>query len=323
MAESNHRDALAGSAPFFTPFTIGTGTLVNGIAVLSVPATGANSIASLATAAHDGDGADVYELEAFYSGDSNYALGHSTAITPHGGPVAAGAGQLAVRDTGVGFYNALGVAFAPIVSTAASHSGVTVVGRIRPADENNQGPPTAPNVTEFPSTGGVGGRYKIFLDGKQFTTSKGAPSTPQIASESGTFEIIKTGVVTQGQHVIVMDYLGDGLDGYLPAGSVTVTFTEAAVGAANNGLDSTKGSVVFSTAPTSSTQSTASSSPTSSQTKPSNTNGLSVLEVDQLFSSTSATQHTPRTLAGAMSHRHSGDDWLCRTELTPSGKEVA
>lgn len=68
--------------------------------------------------------------------------------------------------------------------------------------------------------------------------------------------------------------------------------------------------VVFSTAPQSSTQSTASSSTTSSQTKPSNTNGLSVLGVDQLFSSTSGTQHTRRTLAGALGHGHSDDDWL-------------
>jgi ELWxxDGT repeat protein len=96
----------------------------------------------------------------------------------------------------------------------------------------------------------------------------------------------------------------------MPAGSVTVTFTEPASGAANNSLTSTKGSVVFSTVPTSITQSTASSSTTSSQTKPSNTNGLSVLEVDQLFSSTSATPRTPRTLAGALSHPRSGDDWL-------------
>ena len=81
VAESNHRDAVAGSAPSFVPFTIGTATLSGtGLAVLSVPATGAGSIATLAAAHNDGDGADIYELEAFYSGDANYAKGNSTAI---------------------------------------------------------------------------------------------------------------------------------------------------------------------------------------------------------------------------------------------------
>jgi hypothetical protein len=315
VAESNNRDAVAGSGPFFTPFTIGTGTLVNGIAVLSVPATGANSIVSLDQAANDGDGADIYELEAFYSGDASYAAGNSTAITPHGGPVAAGAGELAVSDTGVGFYNSLDVLFPPIVNTSASGHGVTVAGRIRPADEANQGPPAAGNLTNEPSTGGVGGHFKIYLDGKQFTTKAnftGNPSTPQIISESGTFQVIKTGIVTPGQHVIVMDYLGDGLDGFLPPGSITITFTEASIGAAkNNSLASTKGSVVFSTAPKSTAGSTTSSSSTSSETKPSSSNGLSILGVDQLFSSTSGTtHHTPRTLAGALGNAPSGDDWL-------------
>ena len=85
MAESNHRDAVAGSAPSFVPFTIGTATLSGtGLAVLSVPATGAGSIATLAAAHNDGDGADIYELEAFYSGDANYGKGNSTAIAAHG-----------------------------------------------------------------------------------------------------------------------------------------------------------------------------------------------------------------------------------------------
>jgi ELWxxDGT repeat protein len=315
VAESNNRDAVAATGPFFTPFTIGTATLANGIAVLAVPATGAGSMGSLASVAHDGDGADVFELDAFYRGDASYTHGNSTAITPHGGPVAAGDGELAVRDTAVGFYNAFGVVFSPIVSTDGAHGGVTVIGRIRDGAENGLGPPTGTNFTNTPQTGGVGGHFKIFLDGKQFTTSKGAPSTPQIASESGAFDVAKSGIVTPGQHVIVMEYMGDGTDGYLPPGATTVTFTEASIGAsiggANNSLASTKGSVVFSTAPKSSTNSMASSSTTSSQAKPSNTNGLSALGVDQLFSSTSGTtQSTPRTLAGALSHMNSGDDWL-------------
>jgi Bacterial Ig-like domain (group 3) len=313
VVETNNRDAVAGSTPHVTPFTIGTATLAGGIAVLSVPATGAGSIASEATAAGDGDGADVYELEAFYSGDTNYAHAHSTAIS-NTGPVAAGAGQLAIRDTvGAGFLETSPVVFPPIVSTDGAHGGITVIGRVRDGAENGKsvvGAPGSP-ATITPQTGGVGGHLKIFLDGTQFATSKGAPSTVLVNSESGHFQVTKSGIVTAGQHVLVVDYLGDGLDGYLPAGSITITFTESAVGAANNSLASTKGSVVFSTAPKSSTESTASSSTTSSQTKPSNTNGLSVLGVDQLFSSTSGTtQNTPRTLAGALSHGHSGDDWL-------------
>jgi hypothetical protein len=169
-----------------------------------------------------------------------------------------------------------------------------------------QGPPTGTNFTNAPPTGGVGGHYKIFMDGTQFKTKSGAPSTPQITSNSGTFSTVKTGIVTAGQHVIVMDYLGDGLDGYLPPGSITITFTEAVAGK-SNALSSPNGSVAFSTAPKSTNGSGATS--TSSTTKSGSSGGLSSHGVDDYFASTT-THQTPRTLAGALAKAHSGDDWL-------------
>ena len=68
---------------------------------------------------------------------------------------------------------------------------------------------------------------------------RSARASRTINSESGTFNVVKTGILTGGQHVLVMEYLGNGLDGYLPVGSITVTFTEAAIGAKNNSLAST------------------------------------------------------------------------------------
>jgi len=183
---------------------------------------------------------------------------------------------------------------------------VTVVGRIRPSVENG-GAPTPPNFSITPATGGVGGHYKIFLDGVQFKTASGKPSTPQIASNSGTFQIIKTGIVSTGQHTIVMQYLGDGLDGYLQPGVTTVVFTEALV-AGNNALASPKGSVAFSTAPKS-TNGTGAGSTSSTTTSSSSNGGLSNHGVDDYFASTT-THQTPRTLAGALAKAHSGDDWL-------------
>jgi len=304
VAESNNRDAVAGSGVFFTPFTLGTATLAGGVASLAVPATGPNSLATLSAA--NGQSADVYELEAFYSGDANYSTGHSTTVAPHGGPVA---NELAIADTGVGFFKAVPLAFG-IVSTSAPHNGVTVLGRIRDSAENGQGPPAAGNNSNLPATGGVGGHYKVFIDGVQFKTAAtpGAkPSTPQIASESGTFSKIKTGVATAGQHTLVMQYLGDGLDGFLQPGSTTIVFTEASV-AGSNSLASPKGSVAFSTAPKSTSGSGATST-SGTTTKSSSSGGLSSHGVDDYFSSTT-THQTPRTLAGALAKVHSGDDWM-------------
>ena len=132
-----------------------------------------------------------------------------------------------------------------------------MAGRLVAGAENGQGPPTGSNFTNTPQTGGVAGHLKIFLDGQQFTTSKGAPSTVFISSNSGSFSVTRAGL-TDTQHVLVVEYMGDGVDGYLPAGSTTITFTEksigASIGGANSSLASTKGSVVFSTAPKSSTE---------------------------------------------------------------------
>jgi hypothetical protein len=161
----------------------------------------------------------------------------------------------------------------------------------------------------LPAAGGVGGHYKIFVDGVQFKTAAtpGAkPSTPQIASESGTFSKVKTGVATAGQHTLVMQYLGDGLDGFLQPGSTTVVFTEASV-AGSNALASPKRSVAFSTAPKSTTSTTPTS--TSSTMTSGSSGGLSNHGVDDYFASTT-THQTPRTLAGALAKAHSGDDWL-------------
>jgi hypothetical protein len=145
------------------------------------------------------------------------------------------------------------------------------------------------------------------LDGVQFKTKGGQPSTGQITSNSGTFVVLKTGLLTTGQHVIVMDYLGDGLDGYLPPGSVTVTYTFF-LAAGSDALSSPKGSVAFSTAPKS-TNGTGAASP-SSTTKSGSSGGLSNHGVDDYFASTTTHNQTPRTLAGALAKAHSGDDWL-------------
>jgi hypothetical protein len=49
-----------------------------------------------------------------------------------------------------------------------------------------------------------------------------------------------------------------------------------------------------------------------SVTPPGSAPGISQIALDQWFSSTTgnAQQHTPRRLAGALSHPQSGDDWL-------------
>jgi len=283
VVESNHRDAVAPSGPVITPFTLGTATLAGGIASLAMPS-------GLPLA-------DAYELESFYGGDANYLAGHSASVAPGGGPVAF---ELAIKDTGVAFRG-----FPLVRPNGFGAHTIEVLGKVRPAAEIGQPPPTGSNLTSSPAMGGVSGHIKMFLDGVQ-TTTGGAPSTPQILSNSGSFAL-GTGPVSPGQHVIVLQYMGDGLDGFLPAGSTTITYTQPLL-AGNNAISSPKGSVAFSTAPKSTNGTTAGS--TSSDTKSSASNsGLSVLGVDQLFASTT-THQTPRTLAGALAKAHSGEDWL-------------
>jgi hypothetical protein len=297
VAESNNRDAVAGSAPFFTPFTLGTATLAGGIATLAMPATGAGSLSAEAIAAGNKSPADVFELEAFYSGDANYSTGHTLTIAPHGGPTSPGNGELAIRDTGITFFNQNGNASGNVVTAVVGTSGLRVRGRLRPSADLGQ-----PTVSS--ATGGVQGHLKVFVDGTQFKTASGANSTAFINSESGTFALLKTGIAPPGQHTVVVQYMGDGLDGFLPPGSTTIVYTETLV-AGNNALASPKGSVAFSTAPKSTSGTT--TTPTSSTT--SSSGGLSNHGVDNFFASTT-TQQTPRTLAGALAKAHSGDDWL-------------
>jgi hypothetical protein len=179
VVESNHRDAVAPSGPIITPFTLGTATLAGGIASLAMPS-------GLPLA-------DVYELESFYGGDTNYLAGHSASVTPGGGPVAF---ELAIKDTGIAFRGF------PLVRPNGFGAGtIEVLGKVRPSAEIGQPPPTAGNLTSSPATGGVGGHIKMFLDGVQ-TTTAGHPSTPQITSNSGSFALGTA--ATPGQHVIVL-----------------------------------------------------------------------------------------------------------------------
>ncbi len=270
VAESNFRDATAASGPFFTPFTLGTATLSSGIATLAMPGTGAASIGAEAAAAGDGNGADVYELEAFYQGDGvNYSAGHSASVTPSAGPRVF---ELSVEDTGVAFFN-VKLASNPTAAYGAKAAGtIAISGRIRPSSEIGQLPPTtAPTNTFTPATGGCGGHIKAFIDGVQtevgpvfgggvFTT---LPTTLTIGSTSGKFAFVPP--AASGAHTVVLQYFGDGLDDYLPTGSTTMTFTQPLVAAGSNALASPKGSVVFGTAPKSGTGTIGSS--TSSDTK--------------------------------------------------------
>jgi hypothetical protein len=127
-----------------------------------------------------------------------------------------------------------------------------------------------------------------------------------------------------GTHTVVLTYNGDvgkfrtsfagipaedpAIDGWLPANSITFTYTRASVAAAALPSQPT-GSVAFSTAPQI-TNATPTGSTTSSTTK--STNTLSPSGVDGFFASTTTTNSTstPRTLAGALAKVHSGDDWL-------------
>ena len=311
VAESNFRDAARASAPFFTPFTLGTATLSSGIATLAMPGTGAGSIGAEAAAAGDGNGADIYELEAFYGGDGNYTAATSTPVNPGAGPRVF---ELSVEDTGVAFYNVKLISN-PTASYGAKAAGtIQISGKIRPSSEIGAPPPTAPNITLTPATGGYGGHIKAFIDGHQaevgpvfgggvFTT---LPTTLTIGSVSGSFAFVPP--AASGAHTVVLQYFGDGLDDYLPTGSTTMTFTQPLVAAGSNALASPKGSVVFGTAPKSSTGTIGSS--TSSDTKSTGSNGLSVLSVDELFSSTTTHNNTPRTLAGALGKANLGEDWL-------------
>jgi hypothetical protein len=304
VAESNFRDATTGSTPSFTPFTLGTATLAGGIATLAMPASGPTSLGAEAIAAGNASPADVFELEAFYNGDPNYTAGHSTTIAAHGGPRAAGAGELAIRDTGVAFQNAFGLGSGNVVTTISSKNGLQVIGKVRPSVEIGTPPPTTVTVTS--ATGGFAGHLKVFLDGTQFKTASGGNSTLQINSTSGTFNLTRLGVAPPGMHTVVIQYMGDNVDGFLPAGNTTIIFNQP-LAASHNALASPKGSVAFSTAPKSTNGTVANS--TSSATQSSSTGGLSNHGVDDYFASTT-THQTPRTLAGALAKAHSGDDWL-------------
>jgi hypothetical protein len=302
VAESNARDALAPSPPAFVPFTVGTATLAGGIATLAVPATGPSSIGALAVAAGNGSPADIFELEAFYSGDANYTTGHSSGVTGGGGPQAAGAGELAIKDTGITFFNFNGNASGNVVTPVAGGSGVRVRGKLRPSADLGQ-PSISSATGGFP--GGTG-HLKLFIDGKQFQTASLGNSTFAGNSTSGTFSLLKTGTAfAAGQHTIVIQYMGDGLDGFLPPGSTTIVYTETLV-AGNNALTAPKGSVAFSTAP----KSTSGTTTTSTSSTTGSSGGLSNHGVDSFFASSTTTNQTPRTLAGALAKVHSTDDWL-------------
>jgi hypothetical protein len=274
--------------------------LAGGIATLAMPATGAGSIGALAIAAGDKSPADIFELEAFYSGDANYSTGHSSAVAGGGGPQAPGAGELAIKDTGITFFNFSNNASGNVVTPVAGASGLRVRGKLRPSADLGQ-PSISSATGGFP--GGTG-HIKVFLDGTQFKTASGANSTLAGNSTSGTFSFLKTGIAPPGQHTVVVQYMGDGLDGFLPPGSTTIVYTETLV-AGNNALAAPKGSVAFSTAPKSTSGTTSNS--TSSTTGSSG--GLSNHGVDSFFASTT-THQTPRTLAGALAKVHSGEDWL-------------
>jgi hypothetical protein len=235
--------------------------------------------------------ADVFQLEAFYSGDPNYTAGHSTTVPtpPARGTLPGGDSQLSVRDTGMTFFNFFHNASGNVVTPLGSAQGVVLRGKRRPSADLG-----AAHISS--ATGGNPGHFKFFIDGKQFKTASGANSTPTFNSVSGTFSLTKTGIAPTGMHTIVIQYLGDGVDGFLPPGSTTIVFTAPLV-AGHNALVAPKGSVAFSTAPKSPSSTTDSSG------------GLSDHGVDNFFASTT-TQHTPRTLAGALSKVHSGDDWL-------------
>src|SRR5262249_13774725 len=155
-----------------------------GIATLSVPATGPTSLSALALAAGDQSPAHIFEVEAFYSGDANYTAGPSSAVTWGGGPQAAGAGEPALQDVGVTFFNfnnqnASGNGVTPL----GSASGVVVRGKVRPSAD-------AALASISSGTGGFPGgtgHLKVFIDGQQFKTAGGNKSTLAGNSTSGTF----------------------------------------------------------------------------------------------------------------------------------------
>jgi hypothetical protein len=266
------------------PFTLGTATLSGGVASLAVPFTATP---------------DIYEIEAFYNGDTNNNASHSQTVNP--GPASGPRGfEEVVQDTG------------SFLRQVSLPSGVgaseTFVYQVRPSAQSG-----FPGLTA--ETGGFGGTVTLNVDGTDIVTAKVLSLTGQVSLTDANMSI--------ATHSVTITYNGDagnptvlssvgypaypgGTLGWLPGTSVNFSFsrTSAAASVAPSTSNSTAD---LGTAPQS--HASATSVQESTTSSKSTTAPLAASHVDGYFATTT-TSSTTRTLAGALAKVHSNDDWL-------------
>jgi hypothetical protein len=267
------------------PFTLGTTTLSGGVATLATPFTATP---------------DIYEIEAFYNGDTNNNTSHSQTVNP--GPASGPRGfEEVVQDTG---------SFLRLVSITPASPGnsntVTFTYQVRPSAQSG-----FPGLTA--ETGGFGGSVTLNVDGTDIVTSKVLSLTGQVSLTDSNVSI--------ATHTVTVTYNGDagnptvlgsvgypaypaGTLGWLPGTSVTFSYSRTSA-ASSVTLPTSSSTAALGTPPQNPASTTARQSAITS-TK--STTALNSASVDGYFAATS-THPTPRTLSGALARAHSGDDW--------------
>jgi hypothetical protein len=316
VAESNARTA-AGQSPDFgapstptrnptnlQPFTIGTATLVGGVAVLSLPG-GFFSASTVPAAAQV---PDIYEVEAFYNGDGNSFQSHTKPINQ--GPTPGPRGiEFVVQDSSP----AVLLPALPLVSGASvSHTGNTATFSyfVRPSTQPTVGNPPPLSA----ETGGFGGTVDLIVDGTLIVHQKVLSLTGRVDLVDSSWGPIPT------THTVTINYNGDAGN---PAVLATVGYAPYPIGATGWLQASTLslGSVTAIAQPAHHSASqvavvgtalhgTPNPAPIGADFTPArSTTSLQPSRVDGYFASSSTTSSSPRTLAGALA-KHSSDDWL-------------
>jgi hypothetical protein len=275
------------------PQTIGTAALSGGTATIAWPA---------------GVTPDIYEVEAFYAGDASNLASNSKPVNPGPAPGPRGF-EMVVPDTSTFLQQ---VSITP--ASPGNNQLVSFVYRARPSA--NGAFPTSLTA----ETGALGGSATLIVDNQTVATTK-------ILSFLGNFTLVDTHL-TIGTHNVTIQYNGDagnptvlstlnppyaawpaGTQGWLPTASTTFMYTRASVAFVPPGT-STVTAALGTAAPSISSGSSARGSTTSGTSNA----ALAPSHVDGYFASASTntvtSSSTPRTLAGALSKAHSGDDWL-------------
>jgi hypothetical protein len=308
VAESNARTA-AGQIPAFglvdpvknpsnlAPFTMGTATLVGGVAVLSLP-SGIQSAPGVSATP------DIYEVEAFYSGDANSFVSNTKPVNPGPAPGPRGI-EFVVQDSATDLRQ---VAITP--ASPGNSKSVDFTYQVRPSAQaafDAAGKLTA-------ETGGFGGTVDLIVDGSLIVHQK-------VLSLTGQVDLIDANLLI-GTHSVTVQYNGDagnpsvlatvgyapypaGTPGWLPATSVTFSYTRASADAAVSPSSS-----VVSALGTALRGTPAPALALSGTTPIRTSTALAATRVDGYFASGSTPTGAARTLAGALAKTHSGDDWL-------------